>query len=138
MPMTSLLAAGMLSARFHEHLREAKSMTDQYILVLCTCPEDLVAARIATTLVEERLAACVNRLSRMTSTYWREGKVRSETEALLLIKTASSRYEALEGRIRELHPDAVPEILALPFSAGSEQYFEWMGQSLAAPRGGPA
>lgn len=138
MPMTFAPCAGMLSGRFCEHRHDANSMTDQYILVLCTCPEDVVAARIATTLVEERLAACVNRLSRMTSTYWWEGKVRSETEALLLIKSTRSRYELLERRIRELHPYDVPEIVALPFTAGSERYFEWMGQSLATPQGGPA
>jgi periplasmic divalent cation tolerance protein len=106
-------------------------MNEQYILVLCTCPEDVVAARIATTLVEERLAACVNRLSRMASTYRWEGKVQTETETLLMIKTSAGRFEALSRRIHELHPYEVPEVLALPLVEGSERYLAWLGQSLA-------
>jgi periplasmic divalent cation tolerance protein len=106
-------------------------MTDKYILVLCTCPEDVVAARIANTLVEERLAACVNRLSRMTSTYRWEGKVQSETEALLMIKTTAGLLERLGERIKELHPYELPEVIALPIEGGSERYLAWLGQSVA-------
>ncbi len=106
-------------------------MTDKYILVLCTCPEDVVAARIATTLVEEKLAACVNRIPRMSSTYRWEGKVRTETEALLLIKTAQRMLEPLSQRIQELHPYELPEVVALPIDGGSERYLAWLGQSIA-------
>lgn len=111
--------------------RHRNPMNTQYILVLCTCPDDVMAARIATTLVEERLAACVNRIARMNSTYWWQGKVMTETEALLLIKTGATQFDALSRRIHELHPYEVPEVLALPFVQGSERYLEWMGQSLA-------
>jgi periplasmic divalent cation tolerance protein len=107
------------------------SMSEKYILVLCTCPEDVVAARIANTLVEEKLAACVNRLSRMSSTYRWEGKVQTETEALLLIKTAARLLEPLSARIRELHPYELPEVIALPIEGGSERYLDWLGQSVA-------
>jgi len=106
-------------------------MMEKYILVLCTCPEDVVAARIANALVEEKLAACVNRLSRMTSTYRWEGKVRSETEALLMIKTTERLLERLGERIRELHPYELPEVIALPIEGGSERYLAWLGQSVA-------
>ena len=106
-------------------------MMEKYILVLCTCPEDIVAARIANALVEEKLAACVNRLSRMTSTYRWEGKVRSETEALLMIKTTERLLERLGERIRELHPYELPEVIALPIEGGSERYLAWLGQSVA-------
>lgn len=90
-----------------------------------------MAARIATTLVEERLAACVNRISRMSSTYRWEGKVRTETEALLLIKTAHRLLDPLSRRIQELHPYELPEVIALPIDGGSERYLAWLGQSVA-------
>jgi periplasmic divalent cation tolerance protein len=106
-------------------------MSDQYILVLCTCPNDVEAARIANVLVEERLAACVNRLARMNSTYRWQGKVMTETEALLMIKTSAVKFDDLSRRIHELHPYEVPEVLALPFVRGSERYVAWLGQSLA-------
>ncbi len=107
-------------------------MTEKHILVLCTCPEDVVAARIANVLVEERLAACVNRLSRMTSTYRWEGKVQSETEALLLIKTTQRLLGPLGQRIKELHPYELPEVIALPIEGGSERYLAWLSQSVAS------
>jgi periplasmic divalent cation tolerance protein len=106
-------------------------MTEKYILVLCTCPEDVVGARIANTLVEEKLAACVNRLPRVSSTYRWEGKVQSETETLLMIKTAERLLEPLGKRIRELHPYELPEVIALPIEGGSERYLAWLGQSVA-------
>lgn len=106
-------------------------MSDQYILVFCTCPNDVEAARLANVLVEERLAACVNRLPRMNSTYRWQGKVMTETEALLMIKTRAAQFDALSRRIHELHPYDVPEVMALPFVRGSERYLAWLGQSLA-------
>ena len=90
-----------------------------------------MASRIANALVEEKLAACVNRLSRMTSTYRWEGKVQSETEALLLIKTTQRLLDPLSKRIKELHPYEVPEVIALPIEGGSERYLAWLGQSVA-------
>lgn len=128
--MTLQPSDGILSAHFA--LRSTRNcMAEKHILVLCTCPEDVVAARIANALVEERLAACVNRLSRMTSTYRWEGKVQSETEALLLIKTTQRLLEPLGQRIRELHPYELPEVIALPIEGGSERYLTWLSQSVA-------
>jgi periplasmic divalent cation tolerance protein len=114
---------------------EAKLMTDQHILILNTCPEDVTAAKIATVLVEERLAACVNRVSRMASTYWWQGKLVTDTEALLMIKTTAALFERVSRRLHELHPYELPEVVALPFSQGSERYFGWLSQSVA-PSGG--
>jgi periplasmic divalent cation tolerance protein len=106
-------------------------MTEKYILVLCTCPEDVVASRIATKLVEERLAGCVNRLTRMVSSYWWKGKVETDTEALLMIKTSERLLSRLSQRIHELHPAELPEVITLPITGGSESYLEWLGQNLA-------
>lgn len=104
-------------------------MTYQNILVLCSCPDEAVAERIARTLVEERLAACVNRISALRSTYRWQGRVEDEPEVLLLAKTSGSRYEALERRISALHPYEVPEIVALPIVAGSKAYLDWLTHS---------
>ena len=72
------------------------------ILVLCTCPDEAAADRIAGALVEERLAACVNRLAGVVSTYRWEGEVRRGSESLLLIKTTVERFAALRQSDRKL------------------------------------
>ena len=83
------------------------------ILVLCTCPDSACAERVATSLVEERLAACVNRIAAIESTYRWQGKICRDSEHLLLIKTTSERFEALRDRIVALHPYDIPEIIAV-------------------------
>ncbi|HEV2704089.1 MAG TPA: divalent-cation tolerance protein CutA [Steroidobacteraceae bacterium] len=96
------------------------------ILVLCTCPDDSVALDIARELVTQGLAACVNRLAPITSIYRWEGRICEDSEQLLLIKTTPARYEALEMRLKALHPYETPEIIALPVVAGSHPYLTWL------------
>jgi periplasmic divalent cation tolerance protein len=96
------------------------------ILVLCSCPEQAVALDIARILVAERLAACVNRIAAVTSVYSWQGGICEEPEQLLLIKTTPARYEALEMRLKALHPYEIPEIIALPVLTGSSQYLAWL------------
>lgn len=96
------------------------------LVLLCTCPDDAVAAGIARTLVEERLAACVNRLALTASTYRWQGAVVEAAEVLLLIKTTAARHEALAARLAELHPYDVPEIIALPVDRGLPAYLDWL------------
>jgi periplasmic divalent cation tolerance protein len=84
--------------------------------------------RIAHALVEEKLAACVNRLPAIQSIYRWEGKVEQSAEELLVIKTKKALFPALEKRVRELHSYTVPEIIALPIVAGSEPYLDWLGE----------
>ena len=129
--MTRARPAGILPTHLGRRGITANSMTEKYILVLCTCPEDVVASRIGTTLVAEHLASCVNRLSRMVSTYWWQGKMHTDTEALLMIKTSERLLPRLSKRIEELHPAELPEIITLPITGGSERYLEWLGQNLA-------
>lgn len=97
-------------------------------MVFCTVPDDALAARIARSLVEERLAACVNRLP-VASTYRWQDRICEENEVLLLIKTRSDRYAALEARIVELHPYAVPEVVAFDISTGLAGYLDWIDAS---------
>ena len=103
----------------------------EYLVVLCTCPDQECAHSLARQLVEQGLAACVNTLPGVKSTYLWEGKVESADEHLLLIKTSRAHYPRLEARIRHLHPYRTPEVVALPITAGSAEYLSWLGASLA-------
>lgn len=95
-------------------------------VVLVTAPSDEVAAMLARTLVEERLAACGNIVRDVRSIYRWQGEVHDEMEVLLLLKTTTVRVAALTNRITELHPYEVPEVLALPVSAGLGSYLSWV------------
>jgi periplasmic divalent cation tolerance protein len=97
------------------------------LLCLSTCPDAETAARIARALVEERLAACVNRVPGIASTYRWQGKIHDETEVLLLIKTTRERFDTLHKRLLELHPYALPELIALDIADGHAPYLDWIG-----------
>jgi periplasmic divalent cation tolerance protein len=96
------------------------------LLVLCTCPGEAVALDIARVVVIEGLAACVNRLAPVQSIYQWDGQLCEESEQLLMIKTTPDRYDALEMRLKALHPYEIPEIIAIPIIAGSDQYLTWL------------
>lgn len=96
------------------------------IVVLCSCPDSSVALDIAREVVSEGLAACVKRLGPATSIYRWAGRIHEESEQLLVIKTTPARYEALEMRLKALHPFETPEIIAIPVVAGSAQYLDWL------------
>ena len=95
-------------------------------VVLVTAPDLDTAARLGRALVEERLAACVNLVPGLRSIYHWEGALHDDAEVLLLVKTRTDRLEALSARVKELHPYALPEVLALPASGGSPAYLEWL------------
>jgi len=94
--------------------------------VLTTAPDAAVASRLARTLVEEGLAACVNVLSGVRSVYRWEGSLHEEEEVLLIIKTQAARSQALAARIKDLHPYDVPEVVVLPVVGGNLPYLEWV------------
>jgi len=97
-----------------------------FAIVLTTMPDDSRADELASTLVTERLAACVNVYGPMSSTYrWKE-TVEREAERQLVIKTTSDRLAALERRVRELHPYEVPEFLVVPVESGTDAYLQWL------------
>jgi periplasmic divalent cation tolerance protein len=99
---------------------------DPILLCYSSCPDADSARTIAETLVEERLAACVNQLAGISSTYRWQGKVMSETETLLLIKTSATRFEALKTRWLQLHPYELPELIAVPVAYGHAAYLDWV------------
>ena len=97
-----------------------------YQIILCTCPDKDTAEKIARLLVDDRLAACVNILPRITSVYrWRE-QVESAQEHLLLIKANKSSYQAIEQTIKKHHPYELPEIIAVPVESGLPEYLHWI------------
>ena len=88
---------------------------------------------MATILVEERLAACVNLVPGLTSIYRWQGTLRREPEYLLLIKTTAARFTQVHERIRALHPYEVPEIIALPIRDGDPAYLNWLTENTQVP-----
>jgi len=102
-------------------------------IVLVTCPSSREARRIANTVVEKRLAACVNILdSAIHSVYrWKES-VDSAKETLMVIKTSKRRLADLEKEVKRLHSYDVPEFVVLPIVAGSREYLGWLEESVKA------
>ncbi len=100
-------------------------------VVLCNCPDRGSARRLAATLVERRLAACVNVIDAVESFYWWQGEMQQDKEHTLVIKTTADAYPALESVLRAEHPDQVPEIIALPVERGLRDYLEWLRTTVA-------
>ncbi len=101
-------------------------MQPKFIVVLVTCGSEEEALRIAHSLVEKRLAACVNLVSPVRSIYRWEGKILDEKEWILIIKTQRNWFKKLEKEVRSLHSYAVPEIIGLPVVEGSSSYLKWL------------
>ena len=100
-------------------------------VVLATAPEVGVGRRIASTLVEERLAACVNLVPGISSIYRWDGGIQEDVEVLLVVKTSEARCSELADRVRELHPYDLPEVLALAAAGGSAPYLDWVRRELS-------
>ena len=101
------------------------------IIVLTTTDSSELAQKIAAALVEAGDAACVNIVPGIRSIYRWEGKICDEGEFLLLVKTAAIRFERVRNRIRGMHSYQVPEILAIPISAGDPSYMQWLERCMA-------
>ena len=104
----------------------------EFIVVFVTAGSSAEGERLARALVEERLAACVNRIAAVQSVYRWQGKVEQSAEELLVIKTRADLFAALEKRVRELHSYSVPEVIALPIINGSENYLRWLSAQLVS------
>lgn len=98
----------------------------EFVVVYITAPSESEAERIAGALVEERLAPCVNVVPQVLSTYSWEGKIQTDRELLLIVKTRADLFSRLEARVLELHCYEVPEIICLPIVKGSDKYVKWM------------
>lgn len=105
----------------------------ELLLVFSNAPDHATAERIAEALVASHAAACVNILAECSSIYRWEGKVEHATEVPLLIKTTAEAYPRLEAELRKLHPYAVPEIIAIPVTAGLPDYLDWVKTETRKP-----
>ena len=101
-----------------------------YVIVLVTMPADGEALRFATTLIEDRLAACVNVQSEMQSVYRWQGQIEQGFERQIVIKTTADLVPRLRERVKSLHPYDVPEFLVVPVTGGSEDYLKWVKESV--------
>jgi len=106
-------------------------VSSKTLLVLTTCGNPEEARRLAKRLVDDRLAACVNAVDGVSSTYRWQGRVQQDQETLLVIKTTEARFAALEQAIRAHSTYELPEVLALPVATGSRAYLDWLGESVA-------
>lgn len=97
------------------------------LITLITCPPG-EAERIARTLVEDRLAACVNIVPQVRSIYRWEGKITNDEESLLICKTTSARFAQLQEKVRKIHPYSCPEIVALDVKEGFSDYLNWVNR----------
>jgi periplasmic divalent cation tolerance protein len=104
---------------------------DSAVIVLTTWPAKNDPAALARTLVGERLAACVNVLPEMQSTYRWKGNIEVDAERQIVIKTTEARLTELEARVRALHPYEVPEFLMVPVASGSDSYLAWLRDAVA-------
>jgi periplasmic divalent cation tolerance protein len=100
------------------------------IQVITTTETKSDAQAIARAVVEKRLAACVQIIGPITSTYWWQGEIETAEEWMCVIKSRQDLYERLEEAIREVHPYDVPEVLAVPVIAGSKDYLRWLDSEL--------
>jgi len=104
-------------------------LNTQYILVMVTTPSVETAQPIVNLLIEKKLAACVNMVSPVKSSYLWQGESFEDEEVLLLIKTRVELFEnELVPTIQSIHPYEVPEIIALPIVMGSQSYLDWIGE----------
>lgn len=104
-------------------------------IALITCPDEDCARQIATALIEQRLAACVNILPHLTSVYRWQGQIEQDAEHLLLAKLPADapRFEALRDTVQAMHPYELPEIVAVPITNALPDYLQWIIDATSAP-----
>ncbi len=102
------------------------------VIIQTSCPDTASAERIANTLVEEGLAACVSRIPGMVSTYRWQGKLQTDGEELLLIKTLIHRKDAVFARVQQLHPYELPELIVVEAAAVHGPYRDWIAAAVAS------
>jgi len=103
------------------------------LVIMCTCPDEATASRLASGLVEKQLAACVNILTGVRSIYRWQDETCDDEEVLMIIKSLALRYEEIESWLLEQHPYDVPEVVALPVSSVSDDYLAWLESSVKKP-----
>ncbi len=101
-------------------------MREEYIVVYVTTPNEKTAKKIAKEVLEKRLAACINIIPNIYSTYRWRGRIEEDQEALMIIKTRRGLFDILAKTIKEKHPYEVPEVIGIPIIEGYNAYLEWI------------
>lgn len=104
-------------------------MADE-VVILITAASDDEAAKIARALVDERLAACANILPGVRSLFFWEGKTQDAREVLMVVKTRHTLLDSIVHRVKALHSYTMPEIIALPVLGGSQDYLNWIRETV--------
>ncbi len=102
------------------------TQTEQVLIAMSTCPNREIATSIAQTLVQKHLAACVNIVPNVQSIYEWQGKIESDDEVILLIKTTQTQFDTLQKTLTELHPYELPELVGVCVTAGFPAYLDWV------------
>lgn len=105
-----------------------------YRIFFVTVPNEKEASVISRKLLEEKIVACVNRITQVQSMYWWEGKIEESAECLLIMKTAEACSVRLIERVKELHSYDVPEIISFEISAGNPDYLSWIDESISCTK----
>lgn len=104
-------------------------MGSNYAIVLITTPKEK-AKDIARFIVEEKLGACVNVVSKVESIYWWQGQIETSEESLLIVKTLKEKIVFLIEKVKTIHPYTVPEIISVDIESGIESYLKWIEDSI--------
>lgn len=104
-----------------------------FCVCLITAPEGEISQKLARLIVESKLAACVNVLPGVASTYWWEGKIDEAKECLLIAKTDKLKVKGLIKLVKANHPYKVPEVISLRIKEGNRDYLRWIAESLGTP-----
>ena len=115
-------------------MAKAEEFSDIVLFITAANAEE--AQRIASVLLNERKAACINIVPRVSSLFWWQGKIDSAEESLLIIKTRASVLGEVVSLVKEHHSYSVPEVIALPIIGGSQDYLEWLGREVKQSGGG--
>ena len=99
-----------------------------YVVIFITTADDEEAQLISRVLLEQRKAACISIVPRVSSLFWWQGKILQAEESLLVVKTRAKLLDEIIKLVKEIHSSDVPEIIALPIVGGSQDYLEWVGE----------
>lgn len=113
----------------HSTGMEGNATTVPSIVVYVTVPNKDAGKKLAESIVTEKLAACVNRVPGVESVYFWDGKIQTDSEELLIIKTRESLLEALTEHVKSNHEYDVPEVISMPITGGNLKYLEWIKNS---------
>ena len=108
----------------------SKLKDSEYVVLFITTAADEEAQLISRVLLEQRKAACINIVPRVSSLFWWQGNIDSAQESLLVVKTRAPLVAEIVQLVKEIHSNDVPEIIALPIVGGNQDYLEWLDREI--------